>query len=917
MVTNTTVRFRIVSGSTENPQFNVDGQGQLTLARPLDRETADSHVIGILAETDSSPPLTGLTEVWLKVLDENDNAPRFESIPYRIAIAENIEEGSSILRVVAHDDDQGNNKEVRYSLAPDNGELANIFGIDSYTGWIRTLVQLDKETAADYSFQVMATDNGNQKHSARTTVFVKLKDCNDNPSVFTSKNYVAAISEDALPGTVILQINTTDLDVDLKTPLDLYISSGDVMSQFQIRQTGEIYVAKSLDREFISQYNLNIVATDGKFVVSTKVTIDVTDANDNPPYCLKYRYRRIVSEGVHSGTYILNVEAVDIDEAPNANLRFYLTGEGADKFTLDKSLGQLKTVFPLDREKQAKYQLVTHVQDRDKPKWECSSQVEILISDLNDCPPQFDQETYVSTLPEDVPVGTLVTKLHATDKDIGINRKIKYSFIDSANDHFKIEPDSGIVILQKPLDREQKAMYNLTVEATDQGTPHLSQKANLLVLVLDINDNPPEFASKYYSAIVPEVESVGTEIVRVLATSKDSGINAEVFYSIVGGNEHKKFEIHAKTGVITIGEPLDYERAKDYLLTIQATDGGTPPLSNHVTVNITVTDSNDNAPVFVQMSYSATIREDAEIGDKILQVTANDLDSGLNGKVTYSIANGDRHGQFQIDPVNGYISVKSHLDREMISSYVLEVQGEDHGNPRLSNIVLVNLDISDFNDNPPLFNQANYSAIVQEDRPPGHTILKFHVTDADTGPNTAPYTFEFRSGNEGLMFKLAQDGSLQTAKKFNHRMKDNYLLHVRVFDNGTPPLYSDTFVAVKVIEESQYPPVPTPLEILVNSYLDRFPGGDLGKVHATDQDQYDTLTYSLTAPPPGHVGSRISDYLKINPQDGTLSAISALDVGDYQINVTVTDGKFKRTSVVKLNVELISEETVKNAVLIR
>lgn len=202
----------------------------------------------------------------------------------------------------------------------------------------------------------------------------------------------------------------------------------------------------------------------------------------------------------------------------------------------------------------------------------------------------------------------------------GINRKIKYSFIDSADNHFKIEPDSGIVTLLKPLDREQKATYNLSVKAYDQGTPQLSQTIKLFVLVLDINDNPPEFAYKAYHVTVPEIEFVGKEIVSVLATSKDTGVNAEIFYSIVGGNEHKKFEIHPKTGALRIVEPLDYERAKDYLLTIQATDGGVPPLSNHATVNISITDSNDNAPIFIQMPYSATIREDAQIGDKILQV---------------------------------------------------------------------------------------------------------------------------------------------------------------------------------------------------------------------------------------------------------------------------------------------------------
>lgn len=158
------------------------------------------------------------------------------------------------------------------------------------------------------------------------------------------------------------------------------------------------------------------------------------------------------------------------------------------------------------------------------------------------------------------------------------------------------------------------------MQAIDQGTPQLSTIVTLIVNVQDINDNPPEFASKYYFAVVPEINSIGTEVVRVLATSKDTGVNADIYYSIIGGNEHKKFALDRKAGVLTIAEMLDYERAKDYLLTIQAVDGGTPPLSNMATVNITVTDCNDNAPVFSQTSYSATIREDANINEKILQV---------------------------------------------------------------------------------------------------------------------------------------------------------------------------------------------------------------------------------------------------------------------------------------------------------
>ena len=293
-----------------------------------------------------------------------------------------------------------------------------------------------------------------------------------------------------------------------------------------------------------------------------------------------------------------------------------------DNFLLDKDSGHLKTVTYLDREKQSKYTLTAHVHDKEKPNWKCSSQIELIISDLNDNAPLFSLPYYSVSLPEDVEVGTLVTKIHATDADIGINRKIKYAFIDSFNNHFKMASDSGIVTLAKPLDREIRAVYNLTIQAVDQGTPQLSSVSTLIVNVQDINDNPPEFANKYYFAVVPEIDAVGTEVVKVLATSKDTGVNADVYYSIIGGNEHKKFAINNKTGVISIAEMLDYERAKDYFLTIQAVDGGTPPLSNSATVNITVTDCNDNAPVFSQLSYSSRIREDAQIGDKILQVSS-------------------------------------------------------------------------------------------------------------------------------------------------------------------------------------------------------------------------------------------------------------------------------------------------------
>ncbi|XP_019772654.2 fat-like cadherin-related tumor suppressor homolog isoform X8 [Dendroctonus ponderosae] len=912
---NVSVNFEIVSDSEENPQFSIDGQGQVVLARPLNFEKQPTHLIGVLALTDSSPPLSALAEIVLQVQDENDHAPIFENSTYKLILAENVPEGSSIMKLIAHDEDQGSNGEVRYSFTSENSEIVDYFAIDTHTGWLSTLVKLDKETRPEYKFYVTATDNGNPKHSTRTSVTIKLKDYNDSPTLFKEKLYQSSVKEDALPGTVLLTLTTTDLDSDLSTPVEFYIIAGDPSSQFQIRQTGELYVAKSLDREKLATYNLNILVTDGLFTDTTKVTVMVLDANDNPPYCLKYRYRQVLSEGILPGSFVLSVLASDADGPEHSKLKYVLSGDGSESFFLDKNTGDLKTIMYLDRENQSKYMLTAHVHDKEHSTWECSSQIELVISDLNDNPPLFSLPYYSVALPEDVEVGTLVTKIHATDADIGINRKIKYSFIDSFNDHFLMASESGIVTLAKPLDREIRAMYNLTVQAVDQGTPQLSSIASLIVNVQDINDNPPEFANKYYFATVPEIDAIGTEVVRVQATSEDIGANAEVYYSIIGGNEHKKFAINNKSGVITIADMLDFERAKDYFLTIQAIDGGIPPLSNVATVNISVTDCNDNAPVFSQGSYSARVREDIQIGGQVVQITAIDIDGEENAKVSYSIVSGDNLNQFSIDPKSGHVTVAAPLDRETISSYLLEILAKDNGLPVLSRQTTLSIEIADANDNPPTFSQPNYTAVIQENKPLGHSILQFKITDGDIVPNTVPYTFDIRVGNDGNSFRLDQDGNLRTAAKFNHKIRNNYLLQIRVFDNGSPPLYSDTWVLVKVIEESQYPPIITPLEITINSYLDEYPGSIIGKVYANDQDQYDTLTYALY--PTVGIAYPTHELFQINRSDGTLTALPRLDVGEYRLNVSVTDGKFFTHSIVKINVEILTDTMLENSVGIR
>lgn len=629
---------------------------------------------------------------------------------------------------------------------------------------------------------------------------------------------------------------------------------------------------------------------------------------------MRHRYRARLPEDAPPGTRVLALQTRDADEPHNARLRYLLAGEHAEHFAVGRDDGVLRVAAPLDRERVARYRLTATAQDRERADWRCAAELQLALDDVNDNAPRFTAALYSATLPEDAEPGALVAKVHATDDDLGENRSVSYAFAHDAP-AFALDADSGIVTLRRALDRETQAEHRLVVVARDAGRPARSATATVRLAVADVNDNPPEFELREYRAAVSELAAPGAELLRVHAASRDVGVNAAVSYALVGGDERDDFALDRDSGVLRVARPLDYERRRAYLLTVQAVDGGAPPLSDHATVNVTVTDANDNPPVFSQAAYGARVREDAAVGSRVVQLIADDADSGANGRVAYSIAGGDRDGRFAIDEDTGYVSLAAPLDREAEPAYALEVRARDRGSPALEASAVLAVEVLDANDNPPLFERANYSAVLQEDKPLGHALLRLAVSDADAPPNAAPYTFDLQSGNEMGAFRVEADGWLRTAARFSRRVRERYALHVRVFDNGTPPLFSDAWVHVRVVEESQYPPVATPLEVLVNSYRDEFPGGVLGRVHAADRDAYDTLSFALAplrgAPFPP------DDLFSVDAADGTLRAAPRLDAGDYRLNVTVSDGKFAGSAVVRVAVVLVSDEMLAQAVVVR
>ncbi|XP_051939687.1 protocadherin Fat 1a isoform X1 [Hippocampus zosterae] len=916
--------YTLVNGNTpesnENEVFVVDRDtGALKLQKSLDHETTKWYQLTLRAQAQRDDfDVVASVSVNIQVKDLNDNEPVFESDPYRAVVVENLPGGAQVVQVKATDLDSGTNGLVLYSLDAklNSQDIVELFAINAETGWLTTLKELDREKRNKYTIAVIATDQGDKvQHATGTRVEVTVADVNDNPPRFTAEVYKGTVSEDDPPPSgVIAILSTTDEDSeDINRQVNYFITAGDPLGQFaieHIQNEWKVSVRKPLDRETTDYYLLNITASDGIFTTKAVVEVKVLDANDNSPVCEKSLYSESVPENSPASRLILQVSATDADIRSNAQISYELNGPGSELFFIDSETGELKTLKPLDREECDEYRFKVRAVDGGGRF--CEANVHVSVRDVNDNAPAFAADPYAITVFENTETGTFVAKLQADDADSGPNGDVVYSLLDSADGWFGIDELSGIISLERPLDREARSLYELEARAADRGSPRLWATCRVLVSVLDINDNPPVFERREYAAAVPEDAAVGGQVLRVQAASRDVEAGGEIAYSIVSGNEHGAFSVDPSTGDIFVIASLDYELSHEFYITVEATDGGSPPLSDMATVNINVTDVNDNAPVFSQSVYAAVVGEDAELGKTVLTVMAEDADGPSYNRVRYAVMDDNGGSPFIIDPIRGELKVARQLDREQTSGYTLTVLAVDSGTPPLSGSAVVNVDISDVNDNPPLFSQANYSLIIQENQAQGTSVLQLLVSDRDASHNGPPFAFSIAGGDAAHAFRIDQRGTLILAGPLSKRAKEHYLLQAQVSDSGKPALTSSAFIGVRVIEESVYPPAILPLDIFVSTADDEYAGGVLGKIHATDQDVYDTLTYGL-APSSAAASASFS----VSPSDGKVIALRPLDPGHYPLNVTVTDGRFTAAADVNVHVRQAARQALDNSIAVR
>lgn len=799
---NARILYTFQSG-VDTALFGLRSNGWIYIKQELDREQQEVYRFTVVATDKGIPPKSSMADVTVYVDDVNDNNPKFTLQSYIFPVNENEPNRTFVGQVSASDKDAGSNAKIAYSF--DSPSLE--FVIDRDTGIIRTNKVLNREHEASYTLRVKASDHGRSPRTDHASVTVTVQDLNDNAPTFKKLSYEKAVSEDIDVGSSVITVQATDPDAGSNGMITYFAAS--TTSIFSINaQTGVITTAARLDREKNERYTLNIGASDqGNPSQSTVVfvTIHVLDVNDNPPRFVNNSFFVNVPEKQPVGSVVTTVTAKDIDAGNNGRVRYTIDqGNGGKVFEINATSGVITLRKPLDFERRSKYQLRIVARDQGQNSQSSFLYVTVYVLDSNDNRPTFDRNPVTVQLREGVPINYNVTTIKAHDYDSGQNSWIRYS-VDSQSPgpaKFKVDPSTGTVQTIGEIDRESVDEYTLNIRATDQAfteSERLSSTITVFIIVDDVNDNKPAFVSPDYTFVM-EDEPFGYPVITITAIDQDLGSNGRVKYRIVQGGSRDsfgKFSLEADTGLLRLQGELDYETTHKYVLNISATDEGSPPQSSYQLLTIYLVDVNDNAPQFRPSLFFGNVSENEPVGTPVMKISANDLDSGSNGALTYSIPRGKVLPKFAINGSSGVIYTNSTLDREKKDKYQLTVYATDNAFPFRVGTCAVTIRVLDKNDQAPIFKPARLNLTVSENQAPSvfHTLT---AQDPDIGEN-GRVRYVVKSGNEDNRFSIGEfSGALSTTARLNREEKARYDLEIEASDLTSPFYNTTAYVTVFV-----------------------------------------------------------------------------------------------------------------------
>ncbi|XP_014858141.1 PREDICTED: protocadherin Fat 4 isoform X1 [Poecilia mexicana] len=892
--------------------------GDITISRPLNREDTDHYIIKVSAH-DSG--WTVSTDVTIFITDINDNAPRFSRPSYYLDYPELTEVGSLVTQVLALDPDEGVNGKIFYFIR----SQSEYFRINASSGevFIKQQLKYQNSTGAAsvninrHSFIVTASDRAVKPLMSETTVIVNIVDSNDNPPEFDSTTYFTPVTKSVKVGTRLIKITAHDKkDFGLNSEVEYLITGGNSSSKFKLDKiSGWITVAASLTSDINKIFLIDITARDkGNPPLSAQTTarIVVTEENHHTPEFSQSQISATVPESLAVGTAIRTLSARDKDKEMNGLITYsIISGNDKGLFTLNSKTGVLSLANSLDYEEQHQHELRVSATDGGWIAKSSYVSVTVQVTDVNDNPPVFDPDEYFPSVQENVPSGTTVLKMNATDRDSGLNAVMAYVIQSSDSDLFVIDPNTGTITTQGFLDYEAKQVYHLTVKAFNVPDEERCSFANINIQLKGANEYVPRFVSKQYYFEISEAAPRGTVVGEVFASDRDQGEDGVVYYLIFGRSRKKGFGINKKTGQIYVSGILDREKEEKVSLKVLAKNAGSIQGADidEVFVNITILDAND-PPVFTQDLYDVQVSEGLSPGGLVTFVSAEDSDSVPSwSRFSYSIDPELNKNVFTINPKTGQVSVAAQLDRETTPVYNLTVLAVDTGTPPATGSATIIVNLEDINDNGPTL-MTTYAEVMENQRA-GSSVTTLTSSDLDLPPNQGPFLYSLlSSGSANSYFSLSSAGILTTSREIDREQISDFYLYVVIKDSGVPQMSSTGTVHVKINDQNDNPSESRSMEIYVHYFGNTFSGGSLGDVRPQDPDIHDRFHCSLIPPSSG--------LFAIPTGTCNLNSKARSTDGTFELTIRSSDGVHGSvSSTAKVFFMGFNNATVDNSILIR
>ncbi|XP_044315520.1 neural-cadherin isoform X4 [Drosophila rhopaloa] len=679
-------------------------------------------------------------------------------------------------------------------------------------------------------FWVIITNMGHNagiKYTDNQRVIILVKDVNDEPPYFINRPLPmqAVVQLNAPPNTPVFTLQARDPDTDHN--IHYFIVRDRTGGRFEVDERSGVVRTRGtdlfqLDMEYVlyvKAEDQNGKVDDRRFQSTPEERLSIVGGKRAPQFYMP-SYEAEIPENQKKDSDIISIKAKSFADR---EIRYTLKaqGQGAGTFNIGPTSGIVKLAKELDFEDLRQphvYSLIVTATE-DSGGFSTSVDLTIRVTDVNDNAPKFELPDYQAhNVDEDIPLGTSILRVKAMDSDSGSNAEIEYLVSD---DHFAVD-SNGIIVNNKQLDADNNnAYYEFIVTAKDKGEPPKSGVATVRVYTKNKNDEEPKFSQQVYTPNVDENAGPNTLVTTVVASDKD-GDNVR-FGFVGGGTSSGQFVIEDITGVIRLhNKAISLDRDK-YELNVTAMDDGSCCVNGDQTIHtstavvvVFITDVNDNKPVFKDCStYYPKVEEGAPNGSPVIKVVATDEDKGVNGQVKYSIVQqpNQKGTKFTVDEETGEVSTNKVFDREGDDGKFVSVtvKATDQGDPSLEGVCSFTVEITDVNDNPPLFDRQKYVENVKQDASIGTNILRVSASDEDADNNgaivyslTAPFNpndleyFEIQAESGWIVLKKPLDGCYP---------RDRYRLRVSASDKGTPASAADVDVELDVVDRNNKPPI--------------------------------------------------------------------------------------------------------------